>query len=312
MLTKSPEKSERRAKRVNVAITANQLSAFSRLFSSAVFKELATKGRSAQFARLIEQSQLLRVSRSLECVSDAFEEAFKTLKRGACRDEYIYKTALTHRILLGKHNLSTACMMTEFRVKDCKADLVILNGTGTVFEIKSERDSLSRLTRQMDAYKRVFAKVFVIAGENHIDSVLDAVDSDVGVLRLSRKQYISTVREASDRADRVCPAHIFDSIRVEEAKRLLAWAGHEIPVVPNTRLSGELRKIFLKMEPEIVHRGMVETLKKTRNLMPLSDFVQSLPPSLQAAALTIPLKKADHPRLLGALKTNLNEAMGWA
>ena len=128
-----------------MAIGASQLAVISRLFSSAVFREMATKGRSAAFARLFRESSLANSHHSLSRVADAFEAAFTILRAGGCRDEYIYKAALTHRVLLGTHSLKTACMMTEFRVETCKADLAILNGTSTVYEIKSERDSLGRL-----------------------------------------------------------------------------------------------------------------------------------------------------------------------
>jgi hypothetical protein len=57
---------------------------------------------------------------------------------------------------------------------------------------------------------------------------------------------------------------------------------------------------------------MVRVLKKTRNLMPLSNLVSQLPHSLQTAALSIPLRKADHDRLVSAVNCRLADAIGWA
>ena len=108
-----------------------------------------------------------------------FDAAFATLRQSGLRNEYVYKAALTHRVLMDKHSLRTACMLSEFRVGECKADIAILNGTTTVFEIKSERDLLMRFERQIDAYRRVFASVYVIAGENHVEAVLRAAPLDV-------------------------------------------------------------------------------------------------------------------------------------
>jgi hypothetical protein len=53
-------------------------------------------------------------------------------------------------------------------------------------------------------------------------------------------------------------------------------------------------------------------LRKTRNLLPLSDLVAQLPPSLQTAALSVPLRKLDHARLVAAVNTRMNDAMAWA
>jgi hypothetical protein len=119
------------------------------------------------------QSQLfgsISLSKRVYAILDA---AFSLLRREGYRHEYIYKADLTHKILLGKHSLHTASMINEFRVGDCKVDVAILNGTATVYEVKSERDSLARLERQIAAYATVFAKVYVIASESHIRAVLN-------------------------------------------------------------------------------------------------------------------------------------------
>ena len=293
-------------------LTATQLSAYSRLFSSAVVRELAVKKKSARFLRLAQESGVFdRVTCSAR-VADVFDAAFDVLKQGGLRDAYIYKAALTHRVLLGTHNLKTASMLTEFRTGQCKADIAILNGTATVYEIKSERDSLARLTNQIQSYQRVFAKIFVIVGESHLAEVLKEAPSDVGIMSLSRRYRISTVREAIDRPDRICPLTVFESLRIAEAKDIVTRLGHTIPDVPNTEIHCALRSIFDGFEPTELHAAMLATLKKSRSLLSLSSLVESLPRSLQPAALTVPLRKADHQRLVAAIETPLAQAREWA
>ena len=97
------------------------------------------------FCRLIGQTGIGGRCGAHATVGDAFNSAFATLKIAGFRDEYVYRAALTHKILMGTHSLRTASMLSEFRTGACKADLVILNGTATVYEIKSERDSLIAL-----------------------------------------------------------------------------------------------------------------------------------------------------------------------
>jgi hypothetical protein len=294
------------------SLTSDQLAAMSRLFSSSVIREMARRGRSRLFARLAEQSLLVHSLSAVEPVYSLFDMAFSLLKREGYRDEYIYKAALTQKILLGKHSLHTASMLNEFRVGECKADVVILNDSATVYEVKSERDSLNRLDRQITAYARVFARVYVIAADSHIDAVVHAVPPEVGILRLNRRYHISSLREALDRPELTSPAAIFDSIRTDEARMILASQGVSIPAVPNTTLHSVLRKLFIKLDPYQAHKGMVRVLKKTRDLLPLSDLVSQLPLSLQSAALSVPLRKLDHTRLVSAVNTRLQDAMAWA
>jgi hypothetical protein len=77
-----------------MAPNASQLSAMTRLFSSAVFREMAKKGRSSLFARLIQQTQFEMREGADATVGDAFDSAFRVLKTASLRDEYIYRAAL--------------------------------------------------------------------------------------------------------------------------------------------------------------------------------------------------------------------------
>lgn len=289
-------------------VATEQLVLLSRLFSSTVIREMARSGRSPLFARLAGQ---LRLVSEQDRVRGLFEAAFDVLQREGNRDEYIYKAALTHNVLLGKHSLHTASMLNEFRVGDCKADIAILNGTATVYEVKSERDSLARLERQVNAYLKVFARVYIVAAENHVDAVLASVPDDVGVLRLDKRLQISPLRDAPERTERTTPAAIFDCLRTQEARLILTSAGILVPAVPNTAIHSVLRELFVKLDAREAHAGMVRVLKQTRNLLPLSDLVSQLPPSLQPAALSVPLRKVDHARLVEAVNTRLADALAW-
>lgn len=273
---------------------------------------MAGKGRSPLFARLVRQSFTDAEQSQIQSVGDAFNYAFERLKAHANRDEYVYKAAITQRILLGRHSLRSACMLNEFRVGICKVDLAILNGTATAYEIKSERDGLGRLKRQLDAYQLVFPRRYVIAGENHIDGVLQSTDPDVGILMLSGRYQISTIREATERLDLVQPAAIFDALRIDEAIKILNYRNIEIPVVPNTRIRGELREIFAGFAAGEIYSTFVSVVKESRTLASLGDLVSDMPRSLHAAALTIRVKPAEHKNLLAAINSTFVDALGWA
>ncbi len=293
------------------AHSSAQLSALTRLFSAAVFREMAKKGQSGLFRRLLGQTDLIEHLDQSPTVGDIFDSAFDILKIVGHRDEYIYRAAITQKVLMGKHSLRTASMLNEFRIGSCKADLVILNGTATVYEIKSERDSLVRLVNQVENYKRVFAAVNVIASERHIQSVLETIPKDVGVLCLSKRYRITPVREAENCPSRICPVAVFESLRMAESIAVLQAMAIEVPEVPNTQKHAAMRDLFAKIDPVVLHVEMVRTLKQTRNLAPLSDLVDRLPKSLQAAALSMPVHRSEHSRLIDATATPLRVAMTW-
>lgn len=93
---------------------------------------------------------------------------------------------------------------------------------------------------------------------------------------------------------------------------MLQLLGLIVPDLPNTQLHAAMRNIFARLPSQDVHQAMVKTLKRTRNLAPLSDLVDRLPASLHAAALSIQVRRDDHKRLVDAVSTPLAAAMAWA
>lgn len=292
-------------------IENNQLSSISRFFSASVIRELARNGRSPLFARLAQDSSLVEISTLQDPVRNLFNLAFSILKKKNYRNEYIYKAAIAHKVLLGKHSLQTATMINEFRVGNNKADTVIFNGTSTVYEIKSERDTLVRLEQQMSSYQKVFAKVNIITGDNHLNVVLATAPQNIGVLLLSDRFQISTVREATDYHDKTSQEEIFNSIQLIEAKKILSNYGIVIPKLPNTKIYQALKSEFIQLTPAEAHNGMVQVLGKTRSQLPLADLLKALPLSLQTAALSVSLRKQDYARLLEAIDTPIYDALKW-
>jgi hypothetical protein len=294
------------------SIEASDLSAAIRLFSPSTMRELAAKGRSPLVARLVADLSLTASLPDSAPLGDLFDLAFAFLKQRQFRHEYIYKAAITHKVLLGVHSLHTSVMLTEFRVGCSKADVAILNGTSTVYEIKSERDKLDRLEAQISAYRKVFARVNVITGEKHFNIVSQIIPKDVGILLLTDNFHISTIRDAKEDLSRVVPVAIFESIQSHEAKRLLAQLNVAIPAVPNTEMHCALRERFSELEPAMAHNAMVRVLKETRSLLSLSELINGLPSSLKAAALSARIRKKDHSRLLNAIGTPIAAAVRWA
>jgi len=54
----------------------------------------------------------------------------------------------------------------------CRVDLVVVNGNLHGFEIKSDRDTLKRLARQVETYNRVFDLITIVVGDRHTEQAL--------------------------------------------------------------------------------------------------------------------------------------------
>ncbi len=287
----------------------NQAVVLSRLFSSTVIRQLATCGTSPTLARLARLSDL--DASKEESLGEYLERAYKRLSGSPLRDEYVYKNTLITKNLLGRHSLRTATVLSEFRVGTSKADLAIINGTSTVYEIKSERDNLSRLQGQLADYRKVFARIYVVAAQPHIKKLEALIDEDVGILMLKQKLNLSTIRKAADNTSNIEPVAICNALRRDEATSILKSLGRDVPVVPNTQIMGVLREAFAELTPLEAHRGMVEILGKTRGAQHLQTHVDALPPSLTSAVLTMSLRKRDLARLTETVSISMTTVSSW-
>lgn len=292
------------------SLSNSQQSALAGIFSSAVLRELASKGRSPAFARLVKEAGLASAAQwpNLRAI---FHTAFSKLQKTHNRNEYVYKSVIAHKLLLGKHSLKTASMLTEFRVGASKADVVVLNGTSTVYEIKSERDNLERLESQIDSYRQVFAKVNVITSENHAEQVLKITPPNVGVLLLNKRYKITTIRNSIEDFDQINASNIFSSVQIHEAKKMLLDFGINTPEMPNTLLHSYLLNIYRSLPAIKVHDSMVRVLKETRSLYPLKDLFLELPSALHASLVSLPLKNVDRFRLIDVMSIKTEDALNW-
>lgn len=278
--------------------------ALARFFSSGVLRELAHTGHSATARRLSQQLHLIEQFGADMEVGDFYDAIFQRLIR-EYRHEYIYKNAIAEKILLGKHNLNTAFMLTEFRVDDCKADAVVLNGTSHVYEIKSEMDSFDRLDRQLTAYRKMFDFITVITTERLFKAVDERVPPEVGIRVLAEGGYQfkrGAYREAVSNKANVDPLVIFNSLQRPEYLRILKEElGVSLNHLPNTQVYGEARKHFVQLTSEAAHDKMVEVLKLRKQTRRLAEFIMEVPGSLKAASLSIRLTNEERNRFLGLL-----------
>ena len=282
-----------------------------RFFSSSVLRELAHAGHSAIAGRLSHHHHLFEQFGSSMPVGEFYDAIFKRLV-SEYRHEYIYKNAIAEKILLGKHNLNTAFMITEFRVDDCKADAVVLNGTSHVYEIKSEMDSFERLDRQLAAYRRMFDYITVITTERLYKSVADRVPGEIGIMVLADGGYQfrkNPFREAISNKGNVEPVVIFNSLQRREYLTIIKEAfGVSLAHMPNTQIYSEAKTYFEKLTPEAAHDAMVEALKQRRDTCRVADFVADVPKSLKAASLSLRLTREDRTRFVNLLHKDIASA----
>lgn len=217
------------------------------------------------------------------------------------RCEYIYKNLLANEILEQYHS-ERSSILTEFRVNNCLADFVILNGTSCVYEIKTELDTFDRLDRQLNAYRKTFDKIYVVTHYSHLNRLISKVDNSIGIICMDEEQVLRKKREAISNKTNVDPGVIFDSLRLKEFSELLINQVGYVPSVPNTQRYSVCRELTQQIEPSIVHDEMVKILKKRLSPINIEFAINNIPRSLKLLYLESKFNAKQNDILLSQLK----------
>lgn len=293
---------------VSDSVARDHGAALARLFSTSVIRELASKGCSPLAAQVLKETGVDTSLAPSVSLAECFDSLLQSLSRNY-RNEYVYKNAIANKILLGRHSLNSSFMLTEFRVLDSKADVVVLNGSSHVYEIKSEFDSIARLQKQVDAYQTAFDYVNVITSADQQQAILGKVDESVGLMVLTDRDRISTIREARSCKARVDPSVVFDSLRKVEYEQIISERFGFVPDVPNTQIYRACRKLFCRLGPEEAHDAMVRILRRRGDCLSLRSFIECVPPSLKALSLACTLTWQERSLFLDLLQTSARKAL---
>ena len=287
-----------------IKINDKYLPSLGRMFSPLVMDHIALKGRSGYLSEVCSNSRLIEQIDPSMPLAQFFDLIYMILFR-SYRNEYIYKNAIANKILLGRHSLNTSHMLTEFRVGNCKADVVVVNGTSAVYEIKSELDSFARLENQVKNYLKIFDYINVITSASQVNKLKSILPDKAGILLLTNRNTISTIRESKSNRKNTNQSILFDSLRKNEYVKAIKEYFGIVPDVPNTHIYKECKKLFSKIPAELAHDLTINILRRRRNTRVLKEFIEEAPASLSAYAMSICSEKAKMQALMSKFSKNI-------
>jgi hypothetical protein len=202
------------------------------------------------------------------------------------RCEYVYKNAIATKIFLSRHSLHTSFMTDEIRSAKSRGDVAILNGTSTVYEIKSHYDSFERLDTQLLDYKRIFDRIYIVTTDKKAEAAVQLFEPMIGVIAFREDGTLSVIRESLSNKHSTDPGAIFDCMRQVEYCRAITEVFGYVPQVPNSQLYRHARNMFCSLSPGIAHDLMLEQVKKRGKKRPFAELIESAPVSLKHVCLS--------------------------
>ena len=272
------------------------------LFTPSTLKSLLSNDTVSPHEKLIEALRI-ELDLSASCtLSETINKTYSILRREGNRTDYVYRNAIIDKVVIGRHSINTATPIQEFRVGSSLADLVVLNGTSTVYEIKSERDTLRRLARQIENYSKVFERTYVVTSASKLHSLEHDLPEHVGIITLSRDYTLQTVREATTNWELIDTIAISRTMTIPEACAVLKRLNTPVPDVPNMLIRRAIDHAFKRLDARSCSQAFTSTLKSSRRPRVTQADITQVPRPLRSVALSHLRNAEELMTLLGQLE----------
>lgn len=178
------------------------------------------------------------------------------------RTEYLYKNTLLNKLLFKRHDYMKTIALTELSIGNSKADFVMINGKGVVYEIKTELDNLDRIETQIEDYYKAFTEVVIVTYKDNIDKIISIVPEYVGIMELTNREALKMIRQPQNMKLKLDYYTIFKILRKNEFEKILVNKRIELPEVIQFKYYKECYNLIKKVDIDKLQKDMLTQLKE--------------------------------------------------
>ena len=195
------------------------------------------------------------------------------------RNEYYYKNTIFNQLLVQKHDLYNTAALTELPISNSKADFVMINGKGVVYEIKTDLDNFQRLQSQINDYYKVFSYVNVVVSKRQVDKVKEFLKgTKVGIFELTDSGKLICRKKTFCNRGQLSYEAMFQVLRKREFEMILMDHYGKLPEVNNFEYYRECLRWMKKINIVTFQKKLMNILKQ-RTLLSIDDVFESRVPN---------------------------------
>lgn len=214
------------------------------------------------------------------------------------RNEYYFKNTILNQLLIKKHDVYNTAALTELPIGESKADFILINGRGVVYEIKTDLDNLLRLENQIKDYYKVFSYVYVVVGKRQGKKIQDHLkDQRVGIYELSESGKLIQRKKAYCNRDDLSYESIFRLLRKPEFESIILRHFNELPQVNNFQYYRECLKRMKKINIISLQKDVMQCLKERTLLKIENKLEENVPYELRFYAYFSKKFESDYEQL---------------
>lgn len=240
----------------------SQLRELASMVSHAAFKKLSSSSNQSSYIRKMKKYVGWNdiVGDKPAQLGDLIAHSYHILEQNY-RHEYIYKNKLLNDYVLKHYSLDDTILLNEFRIGQSIADVVLVNGTNKVFEIKTELDTPERLESQLNDYYKAFTEVYLFTHISLLAKYLRILPPYVGVLVYTEEGEVTEYRAAFSHKEYLDASFMMASLRKPEYSKLVKQLVGFLPQATPVFFYRACLEILEQLSLEEVHRMYCHILK---------------------------------------------------
>lgn len=255
---------------------------YAQAFSRGVYADILRWGDSELLTLLCRSYE----QNSHDTYMDCLHRFYSSMKRNY-RCEYVFKNEIIAE--LRKHYARRkSLIVNEFGVGNSIVDIAFFNGESRAYEIKTGYDTPRRLEGQLNDYRRVFDKCYIVVEESEADRWRD-YDDAMGIIAfchgprggISMEMVRDARRNESIDVDVLMTclrAYEYEYIAEHFAKVALSDQKH--------KHYAECREALRSMDGTLLHDAFLETIEKRKSSQ---DLLEQVPHELYQICISMHL-----------------------
>ena len=234
---------------------------YARAFGRGVYADILRWGNSELLTLLCRKNQ----RGSDDTYMDCLQRFYSSMKLNY-RCEYVFKNEIIAE--LRKHySQRRSLIVNEFCVGTSIVDLAFFNGESRAYEIKTGYDTPRRLKGQLNDYRRVFDKCYLVVEQSEVDS-WRGYDEDMGIIAFchgSRGRITMEEVRPAKRNEQIDVDVLMTCLRADEYESIAEDYAEACLSDKKYKHFEECKEILKGLGTEQLHNAFLETIEKRRS-----------------------------------------------
>lgn len=278
-------------------VQSERLRSYSSVFTRKVFSDIVSYNDFSHLNWLYSKYDLYQ--RGIDSYFDYLLYLYRYIAR-FYRCEYVYKNEIINQLLLKTYGTKNTIAFSEFKIGNSIVDFAMMNGESKAFEIKTQFDTSRRLSKQMEDYKKVFNKCYLVIASEDLGYYESIIEPATGIIelyydrgRIKLNEYRHAVKNSELDSD-----VLMGCLRIQEYKDIVLSIDGCLPNVSEFKMYDACKARIKQIPSDRLNELFLYEIKKRKSVI---RKLKEVPKELRQIYLSLNLSEKQRSELTNQL-----------